>query len=57
MIIIDILLEFLDWLTDRNGYKKRTLDSLKITFIVISSVIIIFGLLFIFAVLFIMKKT
>jgi hypothetical protein len=56
-IIIDILSEFLDWLTDRKGYKKRALDGLKITFIIISSVVIILGLLFIFSVIFLMKGT
>ena len=57
MIIIDILLEFLDWLMDKKNYKKRTFDSLKFTSVIFLSVLIIFGLLFILSVIFLMKKT
>ncbi|NLW49137.1 MAG: hypothetical protein GXY86_17615 [Firmicutes bacterium] len=28
-LLIDVVLEFFNWLVDRKSYKKRTLDSLK----------------------------
>lgn len=28
-LLIDVVLEFFNWLVDRKNYKKRTLDSLK----------------------------
>jgi cytoskeletal protein RodZ len=47
MVIFDILIEFIDRLSDRKNYKKRTVDSLKFTAIIIMSVLIVIGLLFI----------
>jgi hypothetical protein len=58
LFIIDIIFEFLDWLTDRKNYKKTAIEGLRFTGILIFSVLIACGLLFvIFAVIFFVKKS